>query len=141
MPSATTISIDAWVPVAPQTAWRAYTTPQDVVQWNHATPEWHCPWANIDLREGGRHVARMEARDGSFGFDYSGTYEAVDEPVRIVLRLDDGRRVETTFEREGEGTRVRIHFESEATHTVEQQRVGWQAILDSYARYVGQLPT
>ncbi|MCX8006163.1 MAG: SRPBCC domain-containing protein [Burkholderiaceae bacterium] len=117
-------------------AWDAYTTPQAITQWNQATPDWHCPWAEIDLRVGGRHVARMEARDGSFGFDYAGTYEVVEEPHRVVLRLDDDRLVRTTFEPEGGGTRVRTTFDAETVHSQEQQRAGWQAILDNYARYV-----
>lgn len=136
MSEAHIITIETWVPVAPHAAWRAYTTPQAVTQWNHATPDWHCPWAKIDLRVGGRHLARMEARDGSFGFDYAGTYEVVEVPNRVVLRLDDDRLVRTTFEPEGRGTRVRTRFDAERTHSLEQQRAGWQAILDNYARYV-----
>ena len=106
------------------------------MQWNQAIPEWHCPSAEVDLREGGKHSARMEARDGSMGFDFSGTYEEVDAPNALTLRLDDGRQARTTFEPEGTGTRVRTVFDPEATNPVDMQRDGWQAILDSYAAYV-----
>jgi uncharacterized protein YndB with AHSA1/START domain len=78
----------------------------------------------------------MEARDGSMGFDFEGTYEEVDEPSAITLRLDDGRRSRTTFVAEGDGTRVTTTFDPEESNPVEMQRVGWQAILDNYAAYV-----
>lgn len=134
----TPITITALVPVAPAAAWAAFTAPDAIMQWNQATPDWHCPWATVDLRVGGRHVARMEARDGSFGFDYEGTYEEVDAPQAVTLRLDDGRRARTTFAPEGAGTRVTTVFDPEATNPAEMQRAGWQAILDSYAAHVAR---
>jgi uncharacterized protein YndB with AHSA1/START domain len=136
MPQSTPITIATIVPVPPPLAWRAYTTPEAITQWNQASPDWHCPWAKVDLRAGGRHVARMEARDGSFGFEYSGTYEEVNEPNSLTLRLDDVRLVRVTFTPEGSGTRVKIVFDPEQSHPMELQRTGWQAILDSYAAYV-----
>lgn len=132
------ITIEAHVPVPPAVAWEHFTTPQAITQWNQASPDWHCPWAEVDLRPGGRHVARMEARDGSFGFDFGGVYEEVDAPRALTLRLGDGRKVRTTFELVGSGTRVRTVFDAEGTHSLEQQRAGWQAILDSYASYVAR---
>ncbi|GIW75908.1 MAG: activator of HSP90 ATPase [Phycisphaerae bacterium] len=131
-----TITIEAFVPATPEQAWHAYTTAEAITQWNQASLDWHCPWAKIDLRVGGRHVARMEARDGSFGFDYSGTYEVVEAPHSVTLRLDDDRLVRTTFEPKGNGTLVRTVFDAEGTHSLEQQRKGWQAIFDSYADYI-----
>jgi uncharacterized protein YndB with AHSA1/START domain len=132
------ITIEAFVPVSPEQAWEAYTSPAAITQWNQASPEWHCPSAQVDLRVGGRHCARMEARDGSFGFDYGGTYEVVDKPHVLTLRLDDDRLVRTSFISEGSGTRVRTVFDPEAINSIELQRTGWQAILDSYAAYVGR---
>jgi len=132
------ITIEILVGVQPAEAWKAYTSPEAITQWNQAIPEWHCPSAEVDLREGGRHIARMEARDGSMGFDFGGTYEEVDAPKALTLRLDDGRRARTTFEPEGGGTRVRTVFDPEATNPADMQRDGWQAILDSYAAYVGR---
>ena len=129
------ITIETVVAAPPAQAWRAYTSPEAITQWNQAVPEWHCPSAEVDLRVGGRHTARMEARDGSMGFDFGGTYEEIDEPKALTLRLDDGRRARITFEPEGSGTRVRTVFDPEATNPLEMQRQGWQAILNSYAAY------
>lgn len=130
------IRIETLVPVAPDAAWTAFTTPQAIMQWNHASPDWHCPSASVDLRVGGRHGARMEARDGSFGFDFAGTYEEVDAPAALTLRLDDGRSARTTFLPEGAGTRVATVFDPEGSNPPEMQRAGWQAILDNYAAFV-----
>jgi uncharacterized protein YndB with AHSA1/START domain len=130
------ITVETRVPVSSEAAWDAYTSPEAIMQWNWASPEWCCPAAEVDLREGGRHLARMEARDGSMGFDLAGTYEEVDAPRTLTLRLDDGRRARTTFEAEGDGTRVRTTFDPEPTNPPEMQRGGWQAILDNYAAHV-----
>lgn len=130
------ITISAIVPVTPAVAWAAFHAPEAITRWNQASPDWHCPSASVDLRVGGRHVARMEARDGSFGFDYAGTYDEVDAPHAVTLRLDDGRRARTTFIPEDGGTRVTTSFDPEGTHPPEMQRAGWQAILDSYAAHV-----
>ena len=132
MPTPVTIEIP--VPVSPETAWRAFNPPEAVTRWNFSSADWRCPSAEIDLRAGGRHVARMEACDGSMGFDYSGVYEEVDAPRLVVLRLDDGRLVRTTFEAHGGVTRVRTVFDP-LTET-DCERLGWQAILDNYALYV-----
>jgi uncharacterized protein YndB with AHSA1/START domain len=131
-----TITIEAFVPVTPQQAWDAFTSPTAITQWNQASPEWHCPTATVDLQVGGKHVARMEARDGSFGFDFEGIYEEVDAPRAVTLRLGDGRKSRTTFLGEGVGTRVATTFDPESIHSTEMQRAGWQAILNSYAAYV-----
>ena len=130
------ISIEAFVPVSPALAWAIFTTPAAIMRWNQASPDWHCPSASVDLSVGGRHVARMEARDGSFGFDLEGTYEEVEAPHAITLRLEDGRRARTIFVAEDNGTRVATRFNPEATNPAEMQRAGWQAILDSYAAHV-----
>lgn len=138
MTEPTPITISAHVPVAPAAAWAAFNAPEAIAHWNQASPDWHCPWAKVDLRVGGRHVARMEAKDGSFGFDYEGTYEEVDAPHAVTLRLDDGRRARTTFVAEGSGTRVTTVFDPEASNAIDIQRSGWQSILDSYAAYVAR---
>lgn len=130
------IVIEAFVPVSPKQAWDAFTTPSAITQWNQASPEWHCPSATVELHVGGKHVARMEARDGSFGFDFEGVYDEVDAPRAITLRLDDGRKARTTFVADGAGTRIATAFDSESGNPAEMQRAGWQAILDSYAAYV-----
>ncbi|ETX12795.1 hypothetical protein OCH239_17070 [Roseivivax halodurans JCM 10272] len=130
------IIIETVVGVSPADAWRSFTEPQAITQWNQASPDWHCPSAEVDLREGGAHRARMEARDGSVGFDFTGVYEEVDAPHALTLRLDDGRSARTTFVPEGHGTRVTTMFDPEAANPIEMQRAGWQAILDSYAAHV-----
>ena len=132
------ITIHTTVAATPAEAWNAYTSPEAIIQWNHASPDWHCPSAKVELREGGQHSARMEARDGSFGFDFTGTYEEVDAPRALTLRLDDDRRSRTTFEAQGEGTLVTTVFDPEGSNPVDMQRDGWQAILDSYAAYVAR---
>ncbi|MFN7003835.1 MAG: SRPBCC domain-containing protein [Roseinatronobacter sp.] len=132
----TQITVETRVPVSPATAWAAFTTPQAIMQWNQASPDWHCPTAEVDLRPGGRHVARMEARDGSMGFDFAATYSEVDAPHTLTLTLDDGRTARTSFVAEADGTRVTTVFDPETQNPVEMQRDGWQAILDSYAAHV-----
>lgn len=135
------IEIHTVVPVSPEVAWAAFTAPAAITQWNQASPDWHCPSASVDLRVGGKHVARMEARDGSFGFDFEGTYEVVDAPRELALRIDDGRLARTTFEPHAGGTRVTTVFDPENIHPIDLQREGWQAILDSYAAYVARTTT
>ena len=130
------ITVTALIAATPEQAWAAYTSPEAITQWNQASPDWHCPKAEVDLRVGGRHNARMEAKDGSFGFDFTATYEEVDAPNALAMRLDDGRSSRTTFVAEGGKTRVTTVFDPESTHPIEMQRDGWQAILDSYAAYV-----
>lgn len=135
------ITIETFVPVPPTVAWSAFTTPEAITQWNFATPEWCCPSAEVDLREGGAYSARMEARDGTMGFDFAGTYDEVDARRALTLRLEDGRRARTTFEPEAGGTRVRTVFDPESENPIELQRDGWQAILDNYAAYVRRIRT
>jgi uncharacterized protein YndB with AHSA1/START domain len=133
---ASPITIEAFVPVSPEVAWRAYVEPQAITQWNQASPDWHCPSAEVHLVVGGTHRARMEARDGSMGFDLCAVYEEVNSPSAFTMRLDDDRLVRTTFVAEPGGTRVTTVFDPESTHPVEMQREGWQAILNSYAAFV-----
>ena len=130
------ITVETYVPVPPEQAWAAHTDADAITRWNFASPDWHCPSAEVDLRAGGRHCARMEAKDGSFGFDYEGVYETVDAPAAFVLVLGAGRRVETTFTSESRGTRVRTVFDADASAPIDMQREGWQAILDNYAAFV-----
>lgn len=133
------VTIETFVHAPPRAAWDAFTTPSAIMQWNQASPDWHCPSAEVELKVGGKHLARMEARDGSFGFDFSGIYEEVDAPHALCLRLDDGRSARTIFVAEGDGTRVTTRFDLETTNPAEMQRMGWQAILDSYAAHVARM--
>jgi uncharacterized protein YndB with AHSA1/START domain len=128
-----TVSTVVVAPIAE--VWRAYTTPDDIKAWNTASPDWHTTAATVDLRVGGKFSSRMEAKDGSFGFDFAGEYTRV-VPFKL-LEYSFGDRVGLVEFAEGAGgVTVRVTFDSETTHSEEQQRSGWQAILDSFARHV-----
>jgi uncharacterized protein YndB with AHSA1/START domain len=129
------ITVEALVNAAPEKAWEMYNNPENIVGWAFASPEWHSPRATNDLRVGGTFSTRMEARDGSEGFDFSGVYDEVVQNERIAYTADDGRKVLVTFVPEGAGTRVKVVFEAENENPIELQRGGWQAILDNYKSY------
>lgn len=115
--------------------WRAYTTPADIIRWNAASDDWHTTAATVDLREGGAFSSRMEAKDGSFGFDFAGTYTRV-VPQELIEYAFGDRSARVTFTDDAGGVRVEVSFDAETTHTPEQQREGWQAILENFRRHV-----
>ena len=115
--------------------WEAYVTPEDIKQWNAASEDWHTTSAAVDLREGGAFSSRMEAKDGSMGFDFAGTYTKIVEHKLIAYSFGD-REAQVEFTPGQNGTKVRVTFDAETTHSAEQQRDGWQAILDNFARHV-----
>jgi uncharacterized protein YndB with AHSA1/START domain len=129
------ITVSTVVKAPLQEVWRAYTTPADIVCWNAASPDWHTTSATVDLRPGGKFSSRMEAKDGSMGFDFAGEYTAV-VPLQRIETIFGGRDATTTFSEGPLGVEVTTSFESEPNHTEEQQRSGWQAILDNFARHV-----
>jgi uncharacterized protein YndB with AHSA1/START domain len=118
-----------------EVVWHAWTTPEDIKQWNAASDDWHTTKASVDLRVGGAFSSRMEAKDGSMGFDFAGTYTKVVKHRLIECSFGD-RALSVEFEAGSDGVTVRETFDAESTHSVEQQRAGWQAILDSFARHV-----
>jgi uncharacterized protein YndB with AHSA1/START domain len=118
-----------------ESVWRAYTTPADICQWNAASDDWHTTSAEVDLRPGGRFRSRMEAKDGSFGFDFEGEYVRVVEH-RLIEYLMGDRTGLVEFAPGPHGITVTVTFDSEPTHSEAQQRAGWQAILDNFARHV-----
>ena len=118
-----------------QEVWRAYTTPDDIKVWNAASPDWHTTASTVDLRPGGKFSSRMEAKDGSFGFDFAGEYTKV-VPFELIEYTFGDRLGLVEFRAGDAGVIVKVTFDSEPTHSEEQQRTGWQAILDSFARYV-----
>lgn len=128
-----TVSTTIAAPLAE--VWRAYTTPEDIKAWNAASPDWHTTAATVDLRPGGRFSSRMEARDGSFGFDFEGEYTRV-EPMRLIEYTFGDRIGQVQFAESTGGVTVTVTFDSESTHSEDQQRTGWQAILDNFARHV-----
>lgn len=115
--------------------WRAYTTPEDIKLWNTASADWHTTAASVDLRPGGTFSSRMEAKDGSFGFDFAGEYTKV-VPHQLIEYAFGDRVGVVEFSRGVQGVTVTVTFDSESTHSEDQQRTGWQAILDSFARHV-----
>ena len=129
------ISVDVRIHAPLQTVWRAYTTPADIMQWNAASDDWHTTAASVDLREGGQFCSRMEAKDGSFGFDFEGTYTRIVEQQLIEYSFGD-RAAEVTFSASPEGVLVSVVFDAESSHSEAQQREGWQAILNNFKRHV-----
>ena len=114
--------------------WEFYTKPDHIVNWNFADPSWHCPSARNDLKVGGDYSARMEAKDGSFGFDFDATYTEV-KPLKSFTYEFGGRRSTVTFEKAGEQTNVVVSFDPESENPIEMQRDGWQAILNNFKDY------
>ena len=132
------ITVETTVPVSPELAWEYWTEPRHITQWNQASEDWHTPRAENDLRVGGAFTSRMESKDGKFGFDFGGVYDAVEPHRLLASTLGDGRTVQVSFEPVPAGTRIVETFEAEGENSVELQRTGWQAILDSYRRYVAK---
>jgi uncharacterized protein YndB with AHSA1/START domain len=129
------ITVETIVAAPIAEVWRAYTTPADIQQWNAASDDWHTTRASVDLRVGGTFSSRMEAKDGSFGFDFEGTYTRI-EPQRTIEYAFGDRMAQVQFLPGPQAVTVRVTFDPESTHSLEQQREGWQAILDNFARHV-----
>ena len=129
------ITVETNVAAPVEQVWCAYTTPADIKQWNAASEDWHTTAATVDLREGGAFSSRMEAKDGSMGFDFAGTYTKI-FPLKLIEYTFGDRTGKVEFTRGAKGVAVRVTFDSEPTHSIDQQRGGWQAILDNFARYV-----
>lgn len=129
------ITVEALVKAPIEDVWSAYTSPEDIKQWNAASDDWHTTRSTVDLREGGAFSSRMEAKDGSFGFDFAGTYTKIIPNQRIEYAFGDRTGV-VEFNTDSRGVTVRVTFEAESEHPAEQQREGWQAILDRFARHV-----
>jgi len=128
-----TVSTTITAPLAE--VWRAYTTPADIMQWNAASADWHTTAATVDLRPGGRFSSRMEAEDGSFGFDFEGEYTEIVPHELIAYRFGE-RLASVTFSGNDDSVTVTVSFDPETENPVEMQRDGWQAILDNFARHV-----
>lgn len=130
------ITIETLVKADLNTVWVAWSNPEDIKQWNAASDDWHTTQSTVDLCEGGKFSSRMEAKDGSAGFDFEGTYTRIVAQNIIEYRLEDGRDVKVEFTEGADGVIVRETFEAESQNDPELQRQGWQAILDNFARYV-----
>ncbi|MGA8854239.1 MAG: SRPBCC domain-containing protein [Christiangramia sp.] len=131
----TKIIVQTTVPVSLDLAWEIWTKPEHIVRWNFASKDWHCPRAENDLKPNGKFSWRMEAKDASVGFDYSGVYEKVIPKEKIIKKLDDGRLVEIDFSESENEVGILETFEVEDQNSVELQKTGWQAILDNFKAY------
>ena len=129
------IKVETTVAAPVEQVWRAYTSAEDIKQWNAASDDWHTTKASVDLREGGAFSSRMEAKDGSMGFDFAGTYTKIVKHKLIEYSFGD-RKAEVEFTPANKGVTIRVTFDSEPTHSIEQQQIGWQAILNNFARHV-----
>ena len=129
------ITVEKTVHAPIERVWNAYTTPNDIMQWNSASDDWHTVSANVDLRVGGTFSSRMEAKDGSVGFDFAGTYTNI-VPNHLIEYGFGDRSAKVAFDERSDGVLVTVSFDAESTHSVEQQQAGWQAILDNFARHV-----
>ncbi|MGW9126424.1 SRPBCC family protein [Paenibacillus chitinolyticus] len=130
-----TITVEATVHAPVDKVWEYWTEPQHITKWSFASDDWHAPKAENDLRVGGKFLTRMEAKDGSFGFEFGGEYDEIRINELISYTLGDGRNVTITFIGQENNTRVIEAFEAEAANSVEMQKAGWQAILDNFKKY------
>lgn len=129
------IMVEATIDASPQKVWLCWTKPEHITKWNFASDDWQCPRATNDLRVGGEYSARMEAKDGSFGFDFVATYDEVVDQKKISYTMEDGRQATTEFQSVGDWTKVTTTFDAENQNPAEMQRQGWQSILDNFKSY------
>ena len=131
----TILTVENTINAPVEKVWEYWTKPEHITRWNNASEDWHTPHAENDLRPGGSFFSRMEAKDGSLGFDFGGIYDAVITNEYIEYTMGDGRKVKTTFAADGNKTKVAESFEAENTHSIEMQQGGWQNILDNFKKY------
>lgn len=131
----TIITVEATVNAPVEKVWKFWSSPEHITKWNNASDDWHTPYAENDLRVGGKFTSRMEAKDGSFGFDFWGIYDVVVTNERIEYTLGDDRKVKIVFTDKGNATQVIESFEAENENSIEMQKGGWQAILDNFRKY------
>lgn len=135
MPTNPLITVPITVHAPVEKVWKCWTTPEDIMKWNSASDDWHTPSATIDLKEGGTFTSRMEAKDGSAGFDFAGTFTKVAPHKIIEYTTSDGRTVSVTFESKADTTHVTETFMAETENSLEMQKQGWQSILDNFKKY------
>ncbi len=131
----TKITIQAVVAADRQKVWNCYTQPEHITKWNFATDTWHCPAASNDMRVGGKYLARMEAKDGSFAFDFEAVYNEIVDGEKFTYTMPDNREIQVSFEKMDDKTRVIVTFDPENENPVDLQRSGWQSILDNFRKY------
>lgn len=135
------VTVEVLIDAAMDVVWKCWITPADIIKWNNASEDWHTPDASNDLRKGGKFTYKMEAKNGSVGFDFGGTYGDIIDRQEINYTLEDGRRVRIIFMNVDHKVQIIESFEVEDIHPIEMQQQGWQAILDNFQKYVEhQLP-
>jgi len=137
--AATKVTVEATVNAPVEKVWKTWSEPQHIKQWCAASDDWHAPKAENDLKTGGTFSTRMEAKDGSFGFDFGGVYDNVKKNELIEYTMGDGRKVRVAFTPSGDTTKIVETFDAETTNPVDMQRTGWQAILDNFKKYTESL--
>lgn len=135
----TPIQVETTVNAPIESVWKAWNEPVHIVNWAHASDDWHTPHAENDLQVGGKFVTRMAAKDGSMSFDFAGVYTSVEDLKKIQYVMSDGRKVLISFEENGEATKIVEAFDPENENPAEMQRAGWQAILDNFKKYTESL--
>lgn len=130
-----TITVEATIKAPVEKIWKYWTMPEHIKQWNKASDDWHTPYAENDVRTGGKFLSRMEAKDKSVGFDFGGVYDEVKEHKLIAYTIGDGRKVKIIFSGDKNETKITETFEAENQNPVEMQRSGWQAILNNFKKY------
>ena len=130
------ITVETLIHAPIEKVWDFWTKPEHITQWNNASQDWHTPRAENDLQIGGKFLSRMEAKDGSFGFDFEGIYDEVLTNEKISYTILDDRKVTITFLPTENGVQVTETFEAETMNTLELQKMGWQAILNNFKKYV-----
>ena len=137
--TSTQITVEAIVNAPVKKVWESWNEPKHITKWCQASEDWHAPYAESDLRTGGKFKTTMAAKDGSVSFDFEGEYTRVEPTTLIEYTIADGRRVRIRFESLDDKTKVTETFEAEGTNSIEMQRGGWQAILDNFKRYTEAL--
>ncbi len=133
------ITVQVSVKTTKEKVWKVWTSPSDILHWNTASEDWHTTKAENDLKVGGKFLYRMEAKDGSFGFDFGGVYHAVKTNELIAYTMDDGRTSIITFEQKRNEVFIIQTFEAETENPIELQQNGWQAIMDNFKKYIEKL--
>ena len=133
------ITVQVTVKSTIEKVWKVWTSPSDILHWNTASEDWHTTKAENDLKVGGKFSYRMEAKDGSFGFDFGGTYDIIKTNELIAYTMDDGRTSIITFEQKGNETTIVQTFDAENENSIELQQNGWQAIMDNFKKYIESL--
>ncbi len=132
----TNITIQATVKAEIAKVWKYYTNPEHIIHWNFASDDWCCPSASNDLKVGGKYIARMEAKDGSFGFDFEAIYDEIVAPQTLTYTMTDGRKVNVSLHEANGATEVTVIFEAENENPIDLQQQGWQMILNNFKAYV-----